>query len=49
MSDKLPITPTYIKTPQAKGGPQKISIVLETRIREFMLSRRRARWQREGR
>lgn len=50
MTDKSPIKQlklTYIETPRAKCRPEKISQLLEKRMKDFLLERQRKKW-REG-
>ena len=34
----------YIETPKVKHVPEKIDVILEKRMREFMLARRQRKW-----
>lgn len=40
---------TYIETPRTECRPVRIDTVLEQRMKEFLLARRRKLWQEEGR
>ena len=44
MNKPRPFQVTYIHTPIKVNSPVKIDAILEKRMKEFMLSRRRMRW-----
>jgi hypothetical protein len=39
---------TYIETPRSGNTPVKIDTILAARMKDFLLSRRRIRWQERG-
>lgn len=38
----------YIETPRSSHRPEKLDKILEKRMREFLLARRRRRWVEKG-
>lgn len=43
-----PKTPMYIETPRTSCRPVRIDAILEKRMKEFLLARRRQKWLTEG-
>jgi len=46
-TDEITYSP-FIATPRTHNTTVKIDVILEQRMREFMLSRRRSRWVNTG-
>lgn len=46
MDNNKPVT--YIKTPRTQTRPMRIDVLLEKRIKDFLLARRRKVWQEKG-
>lgn len=38
----------YIATPHVRHRPERIDVLLEKRMQQFLLARRRKLWQEEG-